>query len=88
MFIYFFAGVFLLVAIIFVVKYIVDSKKGPSQLDLAPTDGEEITVVTDEELKKKKKSKKRNPKRDVIIALVCMILCEICILLGNYVIDI
>ena len=72
MWIYVIAGLFLLVAIVFVIKFFVDGNR-------------KITVSTEKERQGLlgKKSKK-----DIIIALVLMALCEACILLGKYVINV
>jgi len=85
MWIYVIAGLFLLAAIVFVVKFFIDgSRKAPVEKekleghsDITVTSGNERAGLLG------KKSKK-----DIIIALVLMAVCEACILLGNYVINV
>ena len=84
MYIYFFAGAFLLVAIVFVIKYFIDNRK--MKTEPTASDKSDLTIITDDDEKNKLKSSKT--KRDFIFALIFMVLCEVCILLGNYVIKI
>ncbi len=85
MWIYIIAGLFLLVAIVFVVKFFVDgNRKIPVQKE-KPDENSDITVSTES---KRQGLLGKKPKKDIIIALVLMALCEACILLGNYVINI
>ena len=73
MWIYVIAGLFLLVAIVFVIKFFVDgNRKATVQKESLGENGD-ITVSTE---------------KDIIIALVLMAFCEACILLGNYVINV
>lgn len=86
MYIYLFAGLFLLTAIVFIIKFFIDmnkSKKEPSA-EASVNDG--LTIITQED--ENKKPNKSNTRKDVILAIVFMILCEVCVLLGNYVIEI
>ncbi len=85
MWIYVIAGLLLLVAIVFVIKFFVDgNRKATVQKESLGENGD-ITVSTEKERQGLlgKKSKK-----DLIIALVLMAFCEACILLGNYVINV
>lgn len=85
MWIYVIAGLFLLVAIVFVIKFFVDGNRKTTVQKESLGENGGITVSTEKERQGLlgKKSKK-----DLIIALVLMALCETCILLGNYVINV
>ena len=82
MWIYVIAGLFLLVAIVFVIKFFVDGNRKTTVQKESLGENGDITVLTEKERQGLlgKKSKK-----DIIIALVLMALCEACILLGKYV---
>ena len=84
MWIYVIAGLFLLVAIVFVIKFFVDGNRKTTVQKESLGENGDITVSTEKERQGLlgKKSKKD------IIALVLMALCEACILLGNYVINV
>lgn len=84
MWIYIIAGLFLLAAIVFVVKFFVDcNRKVPVEKEKLEGHSD-ITVSSDTE---RAGLFGKKPKKDIIIALVLMALCEACILLGNYVIN-
>ena len=85
MWIYVIAGLFLLVAIVFVIKFFVDGNRKTTVQKESLGENGDITVSTEKErlgLLGKKSQK------DIIIALVLMALCEACILLGKYVINV
>ena len=84
MWIYIIAGVFLLAAIGFVIKFFVDGNRK------VPVENEKLEGHNDITVSPKSERVGlfgQKPKKDVIIALVLMALCEVCILLGNYVIN-
>lgn len=84
MWIYIIAGVFLLAAIVFVIKFFVDgTRKAPVEKEKLEGHSD-ITVSSKDE---KTGLLGNKPKKDIVIALVLMVLCEACILLGNYVIN-
>lgn len=84
MWIYIIAGVFLLAAIVFVIKFFVDgTRKAPVEKEKLEGHSD-ITVSSKDE---KTGLLGNKPKKDIVIALVLMALCEACILLGNYVIN-
>ena len=72
------AGVCLLIAIVFVVKFFIDNKK-TNKTEIKPNN--ETPEITIEEGKNSTFAK--TPKMDLIIAFVFMALCEVCILIGN-----
>ncbi len=84
MWIYIIAGVFLLAAIVFVIKFFVDgNRKVPVEKE--KLEGHSDITVSSKDEKTGLLGKKS--KKDIVIALVLMALCEACILLGNYVIN-
>ncbi len=84
MWIYIIAGLFLLAAIVFVIKFFVDgNRKVPVEKE--KLEGHSDITVSPKSEKAGLLGKK--PKKDIVIALVLMALCEACILLGNYVIN-
>ena len=85
MWIYVIAGLFLLVAIVFVIKFFVDGNRKTTVQKESLGENGDITVSTEKERQGLLGTKS---KKDIIIALVLMALCEACILLGKYVINV
>ena len=85
MWIYVIAGLFLLVAIVFVIKFFVDGNRKTTVQKESLGENGDITVSTEKERQGLLGNKS---KKDIIIALVLMALCEACILLGKYVINV
>ena len=85
MWIYVIAGLLLPAPTLFVIKFFVDGNRKTTVQKESLGENGDITVSTEKERQGLlgKKSKK-----DIIIALVLMALCEACILLGNYVINV
>lgn len=72
------AGIFLLIAIVFVVKFYIDNNK--SKKSSSNDNKSEITVEEG-----KKPSFAEKPKKDLIIALVFMFFCEAFILIAKHI---
>lgn len=90
MIVYLFAGLALLLAVVFAIKYFVDKHKISSGgTKTTKPDSNGVTIVVEEDKKKDVDEKLlKRPKRDLVLTIVFMALCEILILLGNYVIEI
>lgn len=84
MLVYLLAGVFLLVAVVFVIKYFVDNNKA-SKVEPEDRKKTDVVIITDESKKDASVIKRKKVKKDLILALVFMALCEICILLEKFV---
>lgn len=82
MWIFALAGIFLIVALVFVVRYFLGGRK-PAEKENVKLEGHSDITVSIESENKNGISKKR--KKDFIFAMVFMALCEICILLGNFI---
>ena len=78
MWMYLVAGICLLIAIVFIVKFFLDNKKSKTNENKPTTEIPEITVEEGKSQAFNNKSKK-----DLIIAFIFMALCEVCILIGN-----
>ncbi len=72
------AGIFILIAVVFIIKFFIDSNKAKKKAENAEENTADITVKPG-----KNSVFDANAKRDLIIAFVCMALCEIFILIGN-----
>ena len=72
------AGILILLAVVFIIKFFIDSKKAKKKAENTAENTVVVTVEAD-----KKSAFDANAKRDLIIAFVCMALCEIFILIGN-----
>ncbi len=84
MVVYLLAGVFLLVAVVFVIKYFVDNNKAGKEQPADRKKGD-IVIIPDGSEDDASEAKRKKVKKDIILALVFMALCEICILLEKYV---
>lgn len=84
MLVYLLAGVFLLVAVVFVIKYFIDNNKA-SKVEPENKKKADVVIITDGEKEDASEIKRKKVKKDLILALVFMALCEICILLEKFV---
>lgn len=82
MIVYLFAVLFLSAAVIFVVKYFVDNY-GTEKNRSADRNKSDVVIITDSD--KPSELKEKKVKRDIVLALVFMVICEILILLEKYV---
>lgn len=80
MWMFFIAGAFLLAAIAFIVKFLFDNKKAKKNAEQNLNSTADITVETG-----KKHMFGEKARKDLIIAFVCMMFCEVCILIGNHI---
>lgn len=89
MYMYFFAGAFLLIAIIFVIMFFIERNKTDKALKGAMPQASEkndVVIVTNDKDEQRAAAESKKAKRDIIIALVCMAVCEAFILIGNYIV--
>lgn len=84
MLVYLLAGVFLLVAVVFVIKYFVDNNKA-GKVEPENKKKADVVIISDESKEDASEIKRKKVKKDLILALVFMALCEICILLEKFV---
>ncbi len=82
--VYLLACVFLLAAVVFVIKYFVDNNKANKE-QTENKKKADIVIITDGSKENPSEIKRKKVKKDIILALVFMALCEICILLEKYV---
>lgn len=84
MLIYLLAGVFLLAAVVFVIKFFVDNNRVVKD-SIPEKKKSDVVIITDGSQEDASEIKRKKVKRDIILALVFMAICEILILLEKFV---